>query len=277
MDYVTGTIGNIGTTVSGAVGSTVGAVGSTIGSVGNTLGITSSKHVEQPQPTPIIEPIPEPIKTPVVIPIKHIQEPSILKRITQTVRISNISMLNIDNIKWWFSDVNNEKITSYNQIIIEKDNAVKYIKKLIINKEPGFITRNFGKYVLFHTLDKLPIDEIIAFSTNNLTLQINYSNKKKPVRLTMKLSDIKQNYNPSNINDYVSKENIFNTLVYIFINSPNPQEPVKKEVFKTLNDLNNNEKIIFEEKYTGGKDKSRKVNKSANKRRKNKTKRTVKN
>jgi hypothetical protein len=186
-------------------------------------------------------------------------------------------MLNIDNISWWFSNDNNEKITSNKQIIIEKDHAIKYIKKLIINKEPGFITRNFGNYVSFHTLDKLPIDEINSFSANNLTLQINYSSEKKPVRLTMKLSDIKQNYNPSDINDYVTKENIFNTLAYIFINSPNPQEPVKKEVFNTLNNLNKNGKIIFEGNYTGGKYKTRKAKKSANKRRKNKTKRTLKN
>jgi hypothetical protein len=267
MSYVLDSIGNIGTTVSGAVGSTVG-------SVGNTLGITSSKHVEQPKPTPITEPIHEPIKTHIVLPIKPIQEPSIVKRITQTIRISNISMLNIESINWWFSDEKNKKITSYNQIIIDKDHAVKYIKKLIINKEPGFITRNFGKYVLFHTLDKLPIDEINAFSNNNLTLQINYSNGKRPVILSMKLSDIKQNYNPSNINDYVTKENIFNTLAYIFINSPNPLEPPKKEVFKTLSNLKKNEKIIFEGYYSGGKRKTRKAKKSATKRRKNKTKRT---
>ena len=93
----------------------------------------------------------------------------------------------------------------------------------------------------------------------------------------MKLSDIKQNYNPSNINDYVTKENIFNTIAYIFINSPNPQEPVKKEVFKTLIKLNNDGKIIFEGYYTGGKRKTRRAKKSTNKRRKNKTKRTLKN
>jgi hypothetical protein len=275
MSYILDSIGNIGTTVSGAVGSTVGVVGSTVGSVGNTLGITSSKSVEQPKQSLIAESIPEHIKTSEVKTVKPIQKPSILKKITQT--IPNISMLNIESINWWFSDEKNEKITSNKQIIIEKDHAIKYIKKLIINKEPGFITRNIGNYVWFPTLDKLPIDEINSFSTNNLTLQINYSSEKKPVRLTMKLSDIKQNYNPSNINDYVTKENIFNTIAYIFINSPNPQEPVKKEVFKTLIKLNNDGKIIFEGYYTGGKRKTRRAKKSTNKRRKNKTKRTLKN
>ena len=93
MSYILNSISNIGTGVTGAVGSTVGAVG-------NTLGITSSQPVQE---TPVAQPINTPEITTTPPPI-IIEDPKPITTIKKTILVSNISLLNVKNITWWFSD-----------------------------------------------------------------------------------------------------------------------------------------------------------------------------
>jgi hypothetical protein len=147
------------------------------------------------------------------------------------------------------------------------------MKRLINNIQPSYFSRAFG----FKKLYELSNDDFTMFSNNNLTIQINHT-KTPAEKITMKLSEIKSNYRPDNINDSNTKENIFNILVYIFINSPNPIEPSNNNnniLFNILNKLNNEKKIIFIDYYkntinTGGKRKTRKHKKSTKKNKKNK-------